>query len=36
MIFTSNSRFDERLDVIDFETVDWQDWARENALLTDG
>ena len=34
MIFTANSRLDERLEVIDFELVrDWGTWARANGFL---
>ena len=36
MIFTANSRLDERLEVVGSEHVDWRAWARENGFLPEG
>jgi len=33
MIFTANSQLSERLDVVEYERVDWRAWAREKGVL---
>lgn len=33
MIFTANSGFNERLEVLDSEEVEWRDWARQRGML---